>query len=132
MVHESIFVDSQLRHMPGHHHGHLKSVKISGFSSAKCLIELTCYILKNAVSLECLTLDTIYGHRCYDDGKYDWCMPMGVGILMETPRALSAIRTYIENKVPSTVKLTVMEPCSQCHAKALRRALSQSCNAVSI
>lgn len=132
MLHKSIFADSQLRHMPEHRHSCLKSVKISGFSSAKCLIELTCYILKNAVSLECLTLDTIYGHRCYDDGKYDWCMPMGVGILMETPRALSAIRTYIENKVPSTVKLTVMEPCSQCQAKALRRALSQSCNAVSI
>ncbi|XBH60334.1 hypothetical protein VPH35_114947 [Triticum aestivum] len=132
MLHKSIFADSQLRHMPEHRHSCLKSVKISGFSSAKCLIELTCYILKNAVSLECLTLDTIYGHRCYDDGKYDWCMPMGVGILMETPRALSAIRTYIENKVPSTVKLTVMEPCSPCHAKALRRALSQSCNAVSI
>ncbi|XP_048537828.1 FBD-associated F-box protein At3g52670-like [Triticum urartu] len=132
MVHESIFVDSQLRHMPEHHHGHLKSVKISGFSSAKCLIELTCYILKNAVSLECLTLDTICGHRCYDEGGDDWCVPMADPILMETPRTLSAIRTYIENKVPSTVKLTVLEPCNKCHGKRLERLLSLSRNVISI
>jgi len=126
MVHESIFADSQLRHMPEHHHGCLKSVKISGFSSAKCLIELTCYILKNAVSLECLTLDTLYGQRCDDEGDYDWCIPMPDSVLVETTRALSAIRTYIENKVPSGVKLTVLEPCSKCHARGLRRVLSQS------
>ncbi|CAL5009614.1 unnamed protein product [Urochloa decumbens] len=65
MAHESIFADSELRYMPEHRLGCLKSVKISGFSSAKSLVELTCYILKNAVSLECLTLDTIYGPRCY-------------------------------------------------------------------
>ncbi|XBH76063.1 hypothetical protein VPH35_102767 [Triticum aestivum] len=132
MVHESIFVDSQLRHMPEHRHGHLKSVKISGFNSAKCLIELTCYILKNAVSLECLTLDTICGHRCYDEGGDDWCVPMADPILVETPRTLSAIRTYIENKVPSTVKLTVLEPCNKCHGKRLERLLSLSCNVISI
>ncbi|KAF7088065.1 hypothetical protein CFC21_091214 [Triticum aestivum] len=132
MVHESIFVDSQLRHMPEHHHGHLKSVKISGFSSAKCLIELTCYILKNAVSLECLTLDTICGNRCYDEGGDNWCVPMADPILVETPRTLSAIRTYIENKVPSTVKLTVLEPCNKCHGKRLERLLSLSHNVISI
>ena len=132
MLHESIFVDSQLRHMPEHHHGHLKSVKISGFSSAKCLIELTCYILKNAVSLECLTLDTICGNRCYDEGGDNWCVPMADPILVETPRTLSAIRTYIENKVPSTVKLTVLEPCNKCHGKRLERLLSLSRNVISI
>jgi len=101
-------------------------VKISGFSSAKCLIELTCYILKNAVSLECLTLDTLYGQRCDDEGDYDWCIPMPDSVLVETTRVLSAIRTYFENKVPSGVKLTVLEPCSKCHARGLRRVLSQS------
>ncbi|XP_073356988.1 uncharacterized protein [Aegilops tauschii subsp. strangulata] len=130
MVHESIFVDSQLRHMPEHRHGCLKSVKICGFSSAKCLIELACYILKNVVSLKCLTLDTLYGQRCDDEGDYDWCIPMPDSVLVETPRALSAIRTYIENKVPSGVKLTVMELCSQCPARGLRRVLSQSSNMV--
>uniref|UniRef100_A0A8R7R9Z2 At1g61320/AtMIF1 LRR domain-containing protein n=1 Tax=Triticum urartu TaxID=4572 RepID=A0A8R7R9Z2_TRIUA len=123
MVHESIFVDSQLRHMPEHRHGHLKSVKISGFNSAKCLIELACYILKNAVSLESLILDTLYGHRCDDESELD-CDPMAGSILMETPRTLSAIRTYIENKVPSTVKLTVLEPCNNCHGQRLERLLS--------
>uniref|UniRef100_A0A0E0DF86 Uncharacterized protein n=1 Tax=Oryza meridionalis TaxID=40149 RepID=A0A0E0DF86_9ORYZ len=116
MVHESIFTDSQLRHIPGHRHGHLKSVKITGFSSAKSLVELTCYILNNAVSLECLTLDTIYGSRC-DQDKYRRCFPMIDGVLTEAPRGLAAIRTYIEDKVPSTVNLTVLEPCSRCHVR---------------
>lgn len=59
MKHESVLGDSSpLRQMPEHRHCYLKSVKMTGFSSAKNLIELTCYILKNAVSLECLTLDT--------------------------------------------------------------------------
>jgi hypothetical protein len=131
MAHESIFADSELRHMAEHHHASLKSVKISGFSSAKSLVELTCYILENAVSLECPTVDTIYGPRCYDESKFKYCIPIADGVLMETPRALSAIRTYIENKVPSTVKLTVMEPCSLCHATGKWRILLQSGNSIS-
>ncbi|KAK3122568.1 hypothetical protein QOZ80_8AG0615360 [Eleusine coracana subsp. coracana] len=60
MHHESVFEGSlQLGQMPAHHHGCLKTVKITGFTSAKSLVELTCYILKNAESLECLTLDTL-------------------------------------------------------------------------
>lgn len=131
MVHESIFTDSQLRHIPGHRHGHLKSVKITGFSSAKSLVELTCYILNNAVSLECLTLDTIYGPRC-DQDKYRRCFPMIDGVLTEAPRGLAAIRTYIEDKVPSTVNLIVLEPCSRCHVRRRGWTSSQSCNADSI
>uniref|UniRef100_A0A0D9ZM61 Uncharacterized protein n=1 Tax=Oryza glumipatula TaxID=40148 RepID=A0A0D9ZM61_9ORYZ len=131
MVHESIFTDSQLRHIPEHRHGHLKSVKITGFSSAKSLVELTCYILNNAVSLECLTLDTIYGLRC-DQDKYRRCFPMIDGVLTEAPRVLAAIRTYIEDKVPSTVNLTVLEPCSRCHVRRRVQTSSQSDNAVSI
>ncbi|EEC84363.1 hypothetical protein OsI_30893 [Oryza sativa Indica Group] len=34
---------------------------------------------------------------------------------MEASKALFAIRTYIEGKVPSTVRLNVVEPCSRCH-----------------
>lgn len=131
MVHESIFTDSQLRHIPEHHHGHLKSVKITGFSSAKSLVELTCYILNNAVSLECLTLDTIYGPRC-DQDKYRRCFPMIDGVLTEAPRGLAAIRTYIEDKVPSTVNLIVLEPCSRCHVRRRVQTSSQSDNTVSI
>uniref|UniRef100_A0ACD5TYQ9 Uncharacterized protein n=1 Tax=Avena sativa TaxID=4498 RepID=A0ACD5TYQ9_AVESA len=113
---ESIFVDPQLRHMPERHHGSLKSVKISRFNSEKSLVELICYILKNAVSLEHLTLDPIYGDRCYH-GKYEHCAPiMKKELLMEARRGLLAIRTYVEKEVPSTVELTVLEPCSRCHA----------------
>ncbi|GJN39372.1 hypothetical protein PR202_gb28485 [Eleusine coracana subsp. coracana] len=62
MQHDSIFGDpSPLRQIAGHHHNHLKSVKITGFCSAKSLVELTCYIMENATSLECLTLDTTLG-----------------------------------------------------------------------
>ncbi|XP_047059735.1 uncharacterized protein LOC124666440 [Lolium rigidum] len=116
MLNESIFVDSQLRHIPKRRHGCLKSVKISHLNSAKSLVELICYILKNAVSLEQLTLDPIYGERCYH-GKYEHCAPVTEGLLMEARRGLSAIRTYVEKEVPPRVKLTVLEPCSRCHTR---------------
>ncbi|KAK3122553.1 hypothetical protein QOZ80_8AG0615160 [Eleusine coracana subsp. coracana] len=119
MKHESVFGGSlQLRQMPEHHHGCLKIVKITGFSSAKGLVELTCYILKNAESLERLTLDTLCGtNRCYlGDSTVINCDAMSEGLLREAPRAVAAIRTHIKDKVPTTVKLTVLEPCSRCHA----------------
>ena len=47
----------------GTRHSNLKSVKISGFCSAKSLVELTCYILEYATSLDCLTLDTTWARR---------------------------------------------------------------------
>ncbi|RCV30371.1 hypothetical protein SETIT_6G089100v2, partial [Setaria italica] len=100
-----------LRQIPEQHHDHLKSVKIIGFSSAKSLVELTRYILKNAKSLDCLTLDTTYG-----DPKCDTEI---AGFLMEARRGAAAIRTYIEDKVPSRVKLTVVEHCRRCHADTL-------------
>lgn len=115
MLYQSVFEDSQLRDMPVRHHGHLQSVKIGGFSSAKCLVELACYILKNAVSLECLTLNTIYGRRC-GEGKCKSCPHLASALFKEAHRAVSVIRTYIENKVPSTVSLTVLGPCFQCYA----------------
>lgn len=104
-----------LRQMTEDQHRHLKNVKITGFSSAKGLVELTCYILKNAVSLDFLTLDTNCGttSRCSDNG-IGRCPSKGNG-LREARRVLWAIRTYIENKVPERVKFTVVEPCSRCH-----------------
>uniref|UniRef100_A0A0E0HIV3 FBD domain-containing protein n=1 Tax=Oryza nivara TaxID=4536 RepID=A0A0E0HIV3_ORYNI len=122
MEHESVFAKSSgLRQIPENRHDSLKTVKISGFCSAKSLVELTCYILKNVVSLESLTLDTIHGDcRCYLKTS-PFCNHIEEDILMEAPRALSAIRRYIEKIVPTTVKLTVLEPCSRCHAKGLQR-----------
>ena len=110
---ETVFVQfPHLSKMTEDRHCPLKNVKITGFSSAKGLVELTCYILKNAVSLEFLTLDTNCGStsRCSDNG-IGRCPSKGNG-LREACRVLRAIRTYIENKVPSTVKLTVLEPCN--------------------
>lgn len=106
---------SRSRHMPEQRHGCLKCVNINKFSAEKSLVELTRYILKYAVSLECLTLDTIHGHnRCHLETS-DRCAPIADWLLTEAHRALWAIKTYIEDKVPASVKLTVLKPCSQCH-----------------
>nr|CAB3481915.1 unnamed protein product [Digitaria exilis] len=87
-------------------------LKIKGFHSAKSLVELTCYIPKNTKSLECLTLDTTYGDPKCDTGyAAGQCAPMNEGFLAAARRGAAAIRTYIEDKVPSTVKLTVVEHC---------------------
>ncbi|KAM3276355.1 hypothetical protein ACQJBY_044631 [Aegilops geniculata] len=118
MKHESIVGDhSNLRQVPGHRHDNLKTVKIIGFSSAKSLVELTCHIIENARSLECLTLDTTRGHpwaSCSSNstGK---CLLLHLDFLAEARKGLSAIRTYVEPKVPSRVKLNVVEPCRRCH-----------------
>ncbi|GJN12651.1 hypothetical protein PR202_ga30946 [Eleusine coracana subsp. coracana] len=92
MKHETVFGDStHLRQIPEHSHFYLKSVKIIGFSSAKGLVELACYIIKNAVSLECLTLDTLYGSRCYRETDTT-CEPVSDGFLMETPLSERTLR----------------------------------------
>ncbi|RCV29427.1 hypothetical protein SETIT_6G012900v2 [Setaria italica] len=115
-LHDSVLGHSSpLRQLAEPHSCSLKNVKITRFSSAKSLVELTCHILKNAVPLECLTLDTIYGFRC-SDKYYGRCQFRDKSVLREAPRALEAIKTHIEDKVPARVKLTVKEPCSRCHA----------------
>ncbi|XP_048527817.1 uncharacterized protein LOC125507206 [Triticum urartu] len=124
MRHPSIFTDpSGTRQMPEHRHDKLKSVTITGFSSAKCLVELTCHILESAKSLEYLTLDTTDGNRvfmCSVNGSDKcYCSPMGRDAIVEARRGLLAIRTYIEGIVPSKVKFTLVEPCSRCHAVEL-------------
>lgn len=117
MRHESIVEDSSahLRQLPELSHECLKSVEIIGFNSAKSLVELTCHILENAVSLECLTLNTTLGFASRSEHSPGTCFPMGKAVLMGVPKALSAIQTYIVGKVPSTVRLNVMEPCNLCN-----------------
>ncbi|KAM3276359.1 hypothetical protein ACQJBY_044633 [Aegilops geniculata] len=118
MLHESIVGDtSNLRQMPGHRHDRLKTVKIIGFSSAKSVVELTCHIIENTTSLQCLTLDTTTGHPWHScltnySGK---CLHLRVDFLVEVGKGLLAIKTYVEPKVPSRVKLNVVEPCRRCH-----------------
>ncbi|KAL5201514.1 hypothetical protein ABZP36_035868 [Zizania latifolia] len=112
---DSIFKDSHLRQRSEQHHDNLRNVKIIGFRSAKSLVELTCHFLENT-SVERLTLDiTCISFTC-STSKTGRCDPMEEDALVEAPKALLAIRTYIEGKVPSTVKLNVVEPCSRCHA----------------
>ncbi|KAM0873990.1 hypothetical protein ACQ4PT_037706 [Festuca glaucescens] len=109
---KSIFGDiSPFQRMPGYRHGKLQRVKIARFYSEKSLVELACHILENATSLECLTLDTTGGHyRCGLTGSSK-CYPMRNH--MDVPKAISAIRTYIEGIIPSSVELNVVKPCSR-------------------
>uniref|UniRef100_A0A0E0GJ22 Uncharacterized protein n=1 Tax=Oryza nivara TaxID=4536 RepID=A0A0E0GJ22_ORYNI len=104
------------RQMSERQHDSLKNVKINGFSSTKSLVELTCHILQNTTSLECLTLDTTrIEFRC-SDSSVDVCLPSDRDAIKGAHKALLAIRTYIEGIVPATVKFSVLEPCRRCYA----------------
>ena len=62
LKHDSVFEGRfHPRQMPEYRHEKLKTVKISGFCSARSMIELTYHILENAPSLKRLTLDTTDG-----------------------------------------------------------------------
>ncbi|RLN23491.1 hypothetical protein C2845_PM07G36820 [Panicum miliaceum] len=115
MKHGSVFEGRfHPRRMPGYRHEKLKTVKISGFCSARSMIELTYHILENAPSLKRLTLDTTAGAaRCYL-GKSSKCTKMWTDI-GEAHRALWAVRTYLMGKVLPAVELNVVEPCIQFH-----------------
>ncbi|XP_037442364.1 uncharacterized protein LOC119310843 [Triticum dicoccoides] len=125
MKHVSVLEDSShLRQMPGLCHGNIKKVEIIGFCSAKSMVELTCCILENATSLECLTLDTIAFGTENDDvdassldihKSGSKCLRIGRHMVAEAHRAVLAIERHIAGKVPSTVKLNVIKPCSRCH-----------------
>ncbi|XP_014758047.1 uncharacterized protein LOC100846643 isoform X2 [Brachypodium distachyon] len=107
---------SSLRKIPEHCHGKLKRVKITGFSPRKSMVELACHILENTPSLECLTLDTTsVSYRCFGDISRI-CAPLIPACIREARKTVLAVKTYIAGKVPSTVKLNVLEPCSRCHA----------------
>lgn len=115
--HESVFGGpSHLRQLPENRHVCLKRVEIIGFNSAKSLVELTCCIVKNAVSLEFLMLDTLRGShiRCGKNSKKCW--PISKSDLKEASRTVVAIRRFIEDEVPPTAKLSVLEPCTRCHS----------------
>ncbi|KAL6651520.1 hypothetical protein ACP70R_010445 [Stipagrostis hirtigluma subsp. patula] len=124
MKHESVFEyasPSHMRQIPEHKHDRLKNVEVIGFCSAKSMVELICYILQNATSLESLTVDTIFDENDENIGrcsvrKTGKCTPITRHMILEAHKALKAIKRYILGKVPSTVKLNVGEPCSRCHA----------------
>ncbi|VAH16764.1 hypothetical protein VPH35_008273 [Triticum aestivum] len=128
---ESVFGGSSLhlRQLPEDRHVclKLKRVEIIGFSSAKSLIELTRCIVKKAVSLELLVLDTLDGsdrccgeYKCRPIGKTvleeNKCRPISETVFKEASRAVVAVRRFIEDQVPPTAKLSVLEPCTRCHS----------------
>ncbi|RLN04790.1 hypothetical protein C2845_PM13G01030 [Panicum miliaceum] len=120
MEHESVVGSpSDLRQIPDHQHCRLRDVKMTGISSTKSLVELACYIAKNAVSLERLALDTLYGLRCPggDDPRRIRCSYKEDAVLQDAARAAAAIRVCVEGKVASTVELGVLGPCTRCHAR---------------
>ncbi|TVU00619.1 hypothetical protein EJB05_53954, partial [Eragrostis curvula] len=103
----------QQRLLPQHSHANLKKVTITGFCSARGMIELTNYILLYAPLLEYLTLDTTRGHE-RKIHKSIICLQMHEEDLVEVQRARLAIAHYVEKNVPSTVNLRLVEPCSKC------------------
>ncbi|KAM0896091.1 hypothetical protein ACQ4PT_023417 [Festuca glaucescens] len=118
MEQESVIGDSfhDLRQMPGHLHRSIKDVQIIGFCSAKSMVELTCHILENAKSLECLTLSTfVHGGIFCSTSKTGKCLSMSMDRIMEAHKALLVVKKYIVGKTPSSVELKVVEPCSRCN-----------------
>uniref|UniRef100_A0A0E0M316 F-box domain-containing protein n=1 Tax=Oryza punctata TaxID=4537 RepID=A0A0E0M316_ORYPU len=116
MEHASVVGGSaQLRQMPEHRHANLKEFKITGFCSAKSLVELTCHILETTSSLKRVKLNTSYGYdRCYASGE---CYPYRTEQqIVEARNAVLAVKTYIVGKVPPTVKFDLVQLCSRCRA----------------
>ncbi|KAL6911439.1 hypothetical protein ACP4OV_000244 [Aristida adscensionis] len=116
----SVFEDpSYIRRIPEQRNNKLQCVNIINFTSAKSLVELARHILESASSLKSLTLDTSHGLPRCSVNKSGKCVYMRKDALVEAYKALLAVQTYIRSKVPSTVELTVLEPCSRCHAVEL-------------
>ncbi|WVZ64354.1 hypothetical protein U9M48_013887 [Paspalum notatum var. saurae] len=128
MKHDSVFGNAlHVRRIPAHKHSRLRKVQISGFCSAKSMVELTCHILEKATSLESLTVDTIFdqcnqgtvvehgdcSRRCVQ--KESRCGPISRDMILEAHKALRAVNIYIIERVPPAVQLNVRAPCSHCH-----------------
>ncbi|KAG0532020.1 hypothetical protein BDA96_04G071900 [Sorghum bicolor] len=96
-----------------HSNKNLRNVTITGFCSAKSMIEFTNDILAHAPVLECLVLDTSRGHE-RKIHKSTMCLHMFEEDLVEVQRARMAIERHVVGNVPSTVNLKVLEPCSKC------------------
>uniref|UniRef100_A0A0E0N8L7 At1g61320/AtMIF1 LRR domain-containing protein n=1 Tax=Oryza rufipogon TaxID=4529 RepID=A0A0E0N8L7_ORYRU len=114
-LHASPSLETLYLDLPELSHDCLKSVKILGFNSAKSLVELTCGIVKAAVSLERLVLDTLRGgdDRCCGESNGKICWPVSNAVLKESARAAIAVRRYIEDKVSPITTLTLVEPCTR-------------------
>ncbi|KAI5018375.1 hypothetical protein ZWY2020_043263 [Hordeum vulgare] len=108
-------VDSwHIRKIPGFRHDKLKKASITGINSSKSLIELTCQILKNSSSLECLVLDTTSGYS-----NSGICENMDREAVMDALEGVKAIKRHVEGQVPDGVNVEVLKPCDRCHISKL-------------
>jgi hypothetical protein len=104
-------------------HNRLRQVMITGFCSAKSLVEFTVHILESSHSLERLTLDTTYGYDRRMGDTIGKCPKRNIGkcwsmckrAVEEAHRAVKTAARYITGRVPLAVQYEVLEPCSQCH-----------------
>uniref|UniRef100_A0ACD5U0L3 Uncharacterized protein n=1 Tax=Avena sativa TaxID=4498 RepID=A0ACD5U0L3_AVESA len=105
-------------------HNRLRQVTITGFCSAKSLVELTVHILESTRSLERLTLDTTWGYdrriygttgKCPSARNIGQCWPMSKRAVEEAHRAVKTADRYITGRVPLGVQFEVLGPCSRCH-----------------
>ncbi|VAH07080.1 unnamed protein product [Triticum turgidum subsp. durum] len=112
---QKLDVDSwHIRKIPGFRHDKLKKASITGINSSKSLIELTCQILKNSSSLECLVLDTTSGY-----GNSGICGNMDREAVMDALEGVKAIKRHVEGQVPDGVNVEVLKPCDRCHISKL-------------
>jgi hypothetical protein len=96
--------------------GNLRKATITGFCTAKSLVELTWHILERAsLSLQCLVLDASPGYDRKRSSS-DRCLPMRTEALRDAEKVLVGVRKYVEPKVPIGVELKFLGPCSWCHA----------------
>ncbi|CAL4987808.1 unnamed protein product [Urochloa decumbens] len=125
---ESVFRDLDkarlhLRQMPECLHHNLKNVMITGFTSAKSLIELTRHIVENALALECLTLDTAISCGRRTSAKTDNCWHMSEEALREAQKGVEAVKRCIQGIVLPSTDFKALEPCSECGCKGLTCSL---------
>ncbi|WVZ99656.1 hypothetical protein U9M48_044919 [Paspalum notatum var. saurae] len=112
----SVGVSWAPRRTAGTCHNNLKSVEIIGFYAVKSLVELTCYILESATSLERLTLDPTWGWAVGVLWLVDRCIPWSIHMIRPSQNALLVIGACIEEKVPPSVKFNFIGHCSLCHS----------------
>lgn len=103
-----------IKKIPGFRHDNLKKASITGICSSRSLIELSCQILENSPSLECLVLDTTSGFR-----GPGICENMDRTAVMEALKGVEVIKRCVEGKVPSSVNFKVLKPCDRCHISEL-------------
>uniref|UniRef100_A0A0E0LMS5 At1g61320/AtMIF1 LRR domain-containing protein n=1 Tax=Oryza punctata TaxID=4537 RepID=A0A0E0LMS5_ORYPU len=83
-----------------------------GFSSRTFVMRVEVPTIMHDSMIEGSGGDSFHPRRL---ANIDKCLPMTGAAIMEAGNASLAIIRHIEGRVPSTVNLKVIEPCSKCH-----------------